>query len=154
MPEKTKSLLTGEITPEITEIKEKERREWELAETISSGWLEAYQEGEINFDKLLEKSRLAVAKLPNRSRWLLFGEVIDKALNSKPPQLGKHKPKTASWIKKAVVGLVDMAVEEDGCKLSLVSNHSAFVYIAELLVGYGVMDKLAPKTVHNWYYDY
>ncbi|MES9958547.1 MAG: hypothetical protein ABW086_15995 [Sedimenticola sp.] len=134
--------------------KDKVEREWEIAETISQGWLEAYQAGEITFGKLVNKLPLAVEKLSDRKRWLLLGEVIDKALKASPPQLGKKKPKTPSWIRDVAVELVDMAVEKDGYKLSVSSNRSAFVFVADLLVDHGVVDKLSPDTVENWYYSY
>lgn len=129
----------------------------EIASMIRQALFDAYQNGEIRFDKYctMVKSALAVDHLPPFKRQIMFGAAIEAALECSPPKRNQKSSRSSfKWKNKICYDLVELVHEKEDLPKIKVGKRkkSAFSRASEILNLRGI--KVTESAVFNAWSDW
>lgn len=147
------TLLTTPLTSDEIEALKGRELLWDKAHVITLDiWLEGYKAGDISLERMVREvhSALTSIKLPERSKQLLIGSMINEALSSPEPKRtrggGKRYPTS---LKKISASLVDLIASREKLPKSRYSpNQSAFDKAASVLQECGF--NVSIETLIKW----
>lgn len=149
----SETILTGELTDDQKEKSVAEKRDRDRYLILLELMLESYEQGEINFSQLCQWvvnisnnfNGDALDEMPELIRYQRVGEVIFKAISSRPLNVRATTPKE---LKSIIAKMVKFA-KKDGYFLAQESEESAFEYISDHLKKMGV--NLSTRTIQTYW---